>query len=418
MNKILSLLVVFIIISCNQEPKSDSEEEKTPTPETLSVKDSISLEIKQLGADTYFNGLAVAIVDSAGILYEEGMGFADVKTNRPYTTTTIQPIASVSKTFIGIALMKAQEEGLLNLDDPINMYLPFEVVNPQHPNDTITIRQLATHTSTVVDSENYMDRSYVLKDEVDSVSAQNENIPQSFQPKHTKIPLSDFLKNYLSVDGDWYAENAFSTNQPGQLFEYSNVGASLAAYIIEIVAKQPFSEYTKTHILNPLGMSNSGWNYDDVDFEKVSTLYSNPNTIVPYYSLITYPDGGFITCIHDLGKYLSELIRGYSGNGTLLSQESYAELFKKQLAEENFTERDPNHPYDDEYNTGLFMGFSALDNIGHTGGDPGVSSLMFFNAESGIGRILLVNTNIENQEGLNTYYTIFDNMKEFAARLK
>ena len=118
-------------------------------------------------------------------------------------------------------------------------------------------------------------------------------------------------------------------------------------------------------------MKNSGWNYSDIMFDNVSTLYADTKTEVPHYSLITYPDGGFLTTINDLSKYLSELIKGYSGNGKLLSKNSYNELFKPQSKEENFEERNSNNPYNDEYNLGIFIGISATNNIGHKGGDPG-----------------------------------------------
>lgn len=412
MNKIvLSLLGVLLLISCKQNQNSEHA-----IPDHQVVKDSLTLEIKNLNKN-YFNGIGVAIVDSTGVLYEDGIGFADVKSKKPYTVNTIQPIASVSKTFIGISLLIAQEKGLLNLDDPINKYLPFEIQNPNFPNESITIRQLATHTSSIVDTENYMDRSYVLKDKKDSLQTKIKNIPQSFNASEAKIPLSEFLKNYLSKEGKWYNKNAFSKNKPGQLFEYTNVGASLAAYIIEIASKQSYSDFTTQYILKPLEMKNSGWNYADVNFDNVSNLYADTKTIIPYYSLITYPDGGFITSVADLGKYLSELIKGYSGNGTLLSQKSYKELFKKQLKAENFEERNTTNPYNDEYNTGIFIGFSAMDNVGHTGGDPGVSSLMFFNAKDKIGRILLVNTDIQNQEGVNAYYGIFNKLGAYSTKL-
>jgi len=412
MNKLLLiLLVVFVTISCKQESNTIQE-----SVNDQSVKDSLTLEIKTLNKN-YFNGLAVAIVDTTGILYENGIGFADVKSKKAYQLSTIQPIASVSKTFIGIALLKAQEKGLLELDDPINKFLPFEVRNPNHPNTIITIRQLAIHTSTIVDTDNYMDRAYILKDELDSTAVNQENIPQSFNPSNTKISLANFLENYLSSKGKWYNKSAFSTNKPGQLFEYTNVGASLAAYIIELVSDQSYAAFTTEHILKPLEMNHSGWNYRDFNMDNVSTLYSTIEAAVPYYSLITYPDGGFLTNIHDLGKYLHELIKGYSGSGKLLSQKSYRELFKAQLEAENFTDRNPNHPYNDEYNTGIFMGISAMNNIGHTGGDPGTSALMFFNAKDKIGRILLVNTNIENQEGVNAYYNIFNTLGEFGQKL-
>lgn len=413
MNKILlSLLGILLIISCKQKTNSVKE-----IVDNQPIKDSLTLEIKNLNKN-YFNGLGVAIVDSTGILYEKGIGFADIKLSKPYTTNTIQPIASVSKIFIGIALLKAQEKGLLNLDDPINKYLPFKVFNPNFKNKPITIRQLSTHTSTIIDTENYMGRAYILKDKIDSTSIKIKNIPQSFNPNDTKIPLSQFLENYLSEKGKWYEKDAFTKNKPGELFEYTNIGASLAAYIIEIVSHQSYAEFTTEHILKPLKMGNSGWSYDIVNFDKVSMLYSSPKMEVPYYSLITYPDGGFLTNVNDLAKYLNEIMKGYLGNGTLLSKESYKELYTKQLKVENFTERDANHPYKDEYNIGIFIGFSGTGNIGHTGGDPGASSLMFFNPKDKIGSILLVNTDIENQEGINAYYGIFNKLEEFGTKLR
>lgn len=410
MNKIfLSLLGILIILSCKEESKTVKEIQNNQA-----IKDSLSLELKKIG-ENYFNGFAVAIVDSNGSLYEKGFGFANLKSNKSYTQNTLQPIASVSKTFIGLALMKAQEQGLLNLDDAINKHLPFEVKNPNFPDQKITIRQLATHTSSIVDTDNYMSKSYVLKDEIDSTSVNFENFLQGFNPNHTYISLGEFLENYLSAKGKWYNKNAFTTNRPSQFFEYTNVGATLAAYIIEVVTKQSYADFTIEHILKPLKMNSSGWNYDAVNFENVSFLYENRETELPFYSLITYPDGGFITNVNDLGKYLIELIKGYSGTGTILKEESYKELYKMQLTAENFSEeRRTTNPYDDEYNSGIFIGFSSFGNVGHTGGDPGVSSLFFFNSKTKIGRILILNTDIENQEGFNAYFKIMDTLEEYS----
>ncbi|MFK7799596.1 MAG: serine hydrolase domain-containing protein [Aureispira sp.] len=413
MNKILlSLLGILLLISCKQ-PSDPTKELTNNQP----IKDSLAIEINNLNKN-YFNGLGVAIVDSSGFLYKKGFGFADVKSKKSYTENTLQPIASVSKTFIGLALMKAQEKGLLNLDDPVNKHLPFKVQNPYFPTVDITIRQLATHTSSIIDTENYMNKSYVLNDEIDSTLIKSEHIPQSFNPKHTNIALSEFLENYLSANGKWYNKNAFTAHQPSHFFEYTNVGATLGAYIIEIVSNKSYSDFTTEHILKPLAMDHSGWSYSTVDFENVSTLYSDIKTELPYYSLITYPDGGFITNLNDLGKYLTELIKGYSGNGTILTKESYKQLFEIQLTSENFmAERSTTNPYDDEYNSGIFMGFSSFNNVGHTGGDPGVSALMFFNQKNKIGRILFVNTNIQNQEGFDAYFGIMNKLDEYSSLL-
>ena len=73
----------------------------------------------------------------------------------------MQNIASVSKTLIGVSIMKLVEEDRLSLDDEANRFLPFDIVNPHFPASPILIRHLATHTSSILDDENY-DRGLCL----------------------------------------------------------------------------------------------------------------------------------------------------------------------------------------------------------------------------------------------------------------
>ena len=68
-------------------------------------------------------------------------------------------------------------------------------------------------------------------------------------------------------------------------------------------------------------------------------------------------------------------------------------------------------------NTGLFMGFSYNGLIGHTGGDPGVVTLMFFDPKSGIGRFILLNTSITDKAGGATLYKILDTLAKYQHRV-
>lgn len=164
-------------------------------------------------------------------------------------------------------------------------------------------------------------------------------------------------------------------------------------------------------------MNASGWSFDAIDFSQHTKLYARRDTQLAFYSLITYPDGGLLTSINDMSKYLIELIRAYAEEGTLLSKASYKELFRLQLTAANFEDRDSDNPYNDEYNAGIFMGFSAKDYIGHTGGDPGVSTFMFFNAKSKIGRILFINTDLINDQGVQQFFSIWNKLEEYQAKL-
>jgi CubicO group peptidase (beta-lactamase class C family) len=410
----LLLLIGVFLTSCQQRDGS----ERDLTNDNKIVSDSLTKELVEIYKQGYINGFSVAIVNQSGTLYQKGIGYADVETQRSYTENTVQNIASISKTLIGISLLKAQEMGKLNLDDPINKYLPFPVRNPYHPNKPITIRHLATHTSSIVDTDYYLDKSYVLKDGKDSAEINPSEISQNFNLPETRITMGEFLKNILTENGEWYKKEGFLDKKPGELFEYTNVGATLAAFIIEIVTGKPYDIFTQNQILKPLGMSSSGWNFQTTDYSNFSTLYANPKTPIPHYSLITYPDGGFITSINDMGKYLTELIKGYSGNGVLLSKESYSELYREQLDSNNFKERNKENPYNDEYNFGIFIGFSAKGYVGHTGGDPGVGSYMFFDSNNKIGRVLIINTSLNDKEGEQEFFLIWDKLEEYQEKLK
>lgn len=410
---ILVLLIGILLNSCNQKNSSKIKLED----KIVTLKDSLTNELNELRKVGEINGFAVAIVNKDKVLYQNGLGYADIDMGTKYTKNTLQNIGSVSKTLIGVTLLKAQEMGKLKLDDPINKYLPYEVKNPYFPSELITIRQLANHTSTITDTDVYDEQSYILKTSHDSSMTKGKKIPENFNAPEKKTSMNYFLQSVLSENGKWYSKDGFLNSKPGELYEYSNVGATLAASVIEYATGEKYNEFTAKHILKPLKMNDSGWSFDEIDLTMHSKLYSNPTTQIPLYSLITYPDGGFRTSSHDLSKYLIELIRGYSGNGTLLTKESYKELFNRELNASNFMERDSENPYDDEYNSGIFMGFSAKGYIGHTGSDPGITSFMFFDSKKKLGRILFINTDFNNKEGFQQFFSIWNTLEKYQEKL-
>lgn len=409
---LLLLLTSAFMLSCatttiSQTPGNEKKGNK-------SSSDSLTEEINQIYQRGIFNGFGVSIVNENGTLYQKGFGFSDVSNNKAYTNNTIQNIASVSKTFVGIALLKAQELGKLHLDDPIEKYLPFKVVNPNFPEAKITIRQLANHTSSIADNEYYLTKNYVLRPGQDLKGMKlSFDETQFFIPSDSIVSLEVFLENILSEKGKWFQSASFFSNKPGTLYEYSNVGTALAGYIIERATGVSFPEFTKEYILKPLKMNNSGWKYDDIKSELLARLYENPKTVLPIYESITYPDGGLITSVNDLSKFLTELIKGYNGNGTILNNESYKEYFRPQLSATNFTERNERNPYSESYNTGIFIGFGYTGYIGHTGGDPGVMSMLFFDPKSNIGRIMIFNTNFSDKAGNDAFYGIWNLLEKY-----
>ncbi|MEZ4797282.1 MAG: serine hydrolase domain-containing protein [Flavobacteriaceae bacterium] len=408
---LLALLLLILLVSC----KNGTHQK----PSEIDIqKDSLTTEIDSLMQKGIFNGFAVSIVDEKETLYQKGFGFADIEAQKPYTDATIQNIGSISKTLVGIALLKAQELGKLTLDDSISNYLPFKVVNPHFPNSEITIRQLVTHTSSIVDSDFYLTKNYYLKENQDlaGVNLLFDEM-QMFNPADSIVTLETFLKNTLVENGKWNTHETYSKNKPGAIYEYSNTGTALAAFVLEKATGEPFDAFTEKYILEPLKMEASGWHFKDVDFSKHSKLYDDPKTVLPFYSLVTYPDGNFITSVNDLSIYLNELIKGYNGNGTILNKDSYKEFYRPQLEAHNFTERNERNPYNESYNVGIFMGFGYSGYIGHTGGDPGTASMLFFNPKNNIGRILIVNTSFSGKEGSRAFFGIWDALEKYQDKL-
>ena len=144
------LLPVWFLLACDAEEPTASEPEQ---PIQSADADSLDARLQQVEATGVLPGFAVSIFTSDSILYQKGFGFASLEKATPYTPEHVQIIASITKTLVGVASMKAIQDGLLTLEDDINSILPYKVVNPNFPDDTITVKMLASHTSSIGDTE-------------------------------------------------------------------------------------------------------------------------------------------------------------------------------------------------------------------------------------------------------------------------
>jgi len=409
MKKIIIFLFSLLLYSCTKK-------EKTHSSEFLLAQKELTEQLTKISTQTDFNGFGVAIVNENEVLYQNGFGIANLEPKQKYDENTVQNIASVSKTFIGIAILKAQELGKLQLDDPINKYLSFKVTNPYYPNIPITIRQLTTHTSSINDNEVYMKKTIVLNDTINLKQNLNIDIlPTKFNPPTAKITIEEFLKNTLDNRGKWYLKDVFLNRKPGEIYNYSNIGATLAALVLEKATGISYDKFTTEHILKPLQMNSSGWSFDSVNYSKCTNTFQDKKTPYPFYSLNTYPDGGLLTTSKDMGNYISELLKGFLGKGTLLNKESYQEYFRPQLQAKNFIDRDTSENGD--YNIGITMTIFPSGNFGHFGGDPGLFSVIQFDKKKKTARYYIINTNPSGPETNKYHKQINDALDIYTEKL-
>jgi CubicO group peptidase (beta-lactamase class C family) len=331
----------------------------------------ISISGLVFGQDTGFTGYAVSLIKNNQIEYGT-YGVKDKERKVKYDSLTIQPVGSVSKVVIGLALMKAVELGFINLDTDINQYINFKVINPNFENSTpITLRHLATHTSGIIDNVKFYRQSYT----------------KGIKSSET---LENYIQSYFMEAGGRYSKKNFGKYRAGEEYNYSNIGAALAAYIIESASKMPFDQFTDKYIFQPLEMTYTHWFYNENLTEFYTQLFDKRDKPLSTYTLTTYPDGALKMNILDFSKLLLELINGYNGNGNILSQDSWKGFYAK-----NFSEINPVKGIKSgEPNSGIFIVYAKNGAIGHSGSDPGVCAFMFFNPETKEGKIFMANEDL------------------------
>jgi CubicO group peptidase (beta-lactamase class C family) len=345
--------------------------------------------------ESHIPGMAAAVVKGTKLCWAKGYGLADMENSVPATPDTLWMIASVSKTSIVTALMQENEKGLIGLDDDVNNHLPFAVINPGSPGTPITVRMLLTHTSSIKDNWTVLRAGYV--------------------PGDSTVPLGDFMKDYLTTGGKNYdAAKNYYANTPGTVHKYSNVGAALAAYIVEHVAGTSFDAYTDGHVYNPLKMEETGWHLSGLNLSHIAVPYlyskdSGSYTALAQYGYPDYPDGALRTSAVQLARFLMSYInKGELDGVKILDASTVAEILRVQ---------DPvNDPgqaliWNYDYTNGE-------ERFGHSGNDEGATATMYARTSDGVGVILLSNADMgQDAAAALNFYEIRDRLFKDSTKL-
>lgn len=189
----------------------------TTDPDTKKIEEYVSDYMGKAG----YPGVSIAITKGRKVLLTSGYGHDS--TGAAMTAQTPMPVASVSKSFTALAVMQLVETGEVAMDEPVQTYLPdFSIADPR--GSEITVRELLDQTSGITDG-----------------TLREKSLPQPRSLEGAELRARDAT---LAVD-------------PGSKFFYTNTNYHLAARLVEVVAGQPFSDYLRTHVLEPLGMRSS-----------------------------------------------------------------------------------------------------------------------------------------------------------------
>lgn len=328
-------------------------------------------------------------------------GYSDLNNNIEISNNTYFRIASISKLVTAIGLLNLCEEGYCDLDEPINNYLPYEVRNQNYPNVSITFRMLLTHTSTLNDGSTY---SAFL----------NASYNQMPPPNISEI---------LVEGGDYFNNNMFLNQVPGQYFQYANINYGLIATLIEAISEIRFDLYMKQLLFDPLDIDGS-FNIQDLqNIENLAVLYrdaipqaDNYNGIMPEppeyanyeigsNGLLFAPQGGLRISAGDLAKIMSLMMNdGIGINDALEDIQILNAASVDSMLENNWTYNGSNgNNYYNLFNswglgvhriTNTNQGdivFSDVSMFGHPGEAYGLLSDLYFNENNDYGFIFITN---------------------------
>src|SRR5262245_8074457 len=218
MNRILFAILITLAIPYALGAQTDDAD-------LARLQAELEPRVNEVVQHSQIPGFAIGVVKNGKLIYAKGFGTARLGTDTPITPQSLFHMASVTKTFVGTAVMQLVEENKVELDAPLIKYLPYFQMNDARYR-TITIRQMLSHTSGIPDVTDY----------------------HWDKPEYDDGALERFVRIVARMKLDF---------APGAKFSYSNTAYEILGDVTAKVSGESFEDYVQHHILTPLGMKDS-----------------------------------------------------------------------------------------------------------------------------------------------------------------
>lgn len=318
-------------------------------------------------------GLAWGILLDGRLVHHDSTGYRDVPSRAPIDADTIFRIASMTKSFTALSILKLRDEGRLALDDPAEKYVPelASLTYPTTDSPRITVRHLLSHSEGFPEDNPWGDR----------------------QLARTDAELGAMITNGIP----------FST-APGTAYEYSNLGFAILGRIVANVSGQPYATYVREQILSPLGLSSTTLEAGDVADDRRARGYrwqddawlEEPPLADGSFGAM----GGMLTSTTDLGRYVGFLMSAFpardGADAGPVRRASVREMQQIWRMRPTTLRRDASGSPDLSaggygYGLGIRQTCEFGQVVAHTGGLPGYGSVMTWLPDYGIGVVAMVN---------------------------
>jgi CubicO group peptidase (beta-lactamase class C family) len=330
------------------------------------------IEVWVEGQGDYQNipGVSAGIVYDQKLIWNQGFGFANLDKKTPATPATIYSICSISKLFTSIAVMQLRDQGKLSLDEPVRTYLSWFKIKDKYPDaPEVTLRGILTHSAGL---------------------PREAAFPYWTGPEY-EFPTHEEIVARLSSQEELYPAESY--------FQYSNLGLTLAGEVVAAVSGEPFADYVKKNILEPLGMKDTTPEIPEAERGKrlavgYSTLLRDGSrSAVPFFLVRGLaPAAGFASTVEDLARFASWQLRLLrKGGKEVLNANTLKEMQRVQWM-------------DADWQNPRGLGFSVWRRddksyVGHGGACPGYRTQVALCPKDKIAVIVLTNADDASPDG-------------------
>ena len=386
--KTVSFLLALTLIAGCSEPTGQVKTEVTSNPEPTNFSTTyleptfqdtdrlanikatlpeIEAIFKNHAEENHYPGFVYGVLVDDSLIFSGAVGSNDKSGQQSVTLESQFHIASMTKSFVAMAIFKLRDEGQLSLEDDASKYIPelggLEYLTRDAP--PISIKNLLTMTAGFPEDNPWGDRQLDLNDE----------------------EFIRFVKKGISFSGI-----------PSGGFEYSNLGYALLGVVVSRISGTTFQRYITDQILKPLGMNNTYWDYADVPVKELvqgyrwedEQLLEEPMLHTGAFGAM----GGLITSMSDFSKYVAFHLSAWPARNEIESGPIKRSSVREMHAPNTFVMRAKATNSKDEpcpivigyaYGLGMRKDCTALVQIGHSGGLPGFGSNYIFYPDFGIG---------------------------------
>lgn len=350
------ILTFFTIIPLASKPRCNGPEDSLPLKKEMSRENLLNFfdkKIPELRKKHGVAGLTIIAVRPDQVLYKKGFGYSNIeKETNVHPDQDLFRVGSISKLFVWISLMQLEQQGRLNLNDPVEKYIDFRF--PETFEKKIRIIDLMNHTP------GFEDR-----------------LPGLFVPTpEDQLPLHDVLSNHVP-------ERIFP---PGEIVAYSNYGAILASYVVERISGLSFEEYVQKNIFHPLKMQSSTFAQDSQHplHSSIAGGYAGVEgqwTLMPFEVVQGTGAGGMSATASDMGHFLQSILKE---GKPILNQTTFCKM------------RETSFHYNEKLNGfahgWIEMGHPGLSVFGHGGDTAFFHSLLLVFPGKDIGIFISTNS--------------------------